>query len=153
MLTIVCKCVATSLVRASLRQLTGRRIDERVIDQTCHVIAALALEGDGLPVRDKDGGDDGDERKEGLISAADFGVYLREFGTPASLLILGLVTVASALLSVCVCVCLSVCLCLCLCLCGVVGGRVGLGFSADCLAREAIACARRCAGLAFLVLG
>jgi hypothetical protein len=41
-----------------------------------------------------------EEKRSGLISAADFGVYLREFGTCAMRLLLIACTVLSALASV-----------------------------------------------------
>jgi hypothetical protein len=41
-----------------------------------------------------------EEKRSGLISAADFGVYLREFGTRAMRLLLIACTVLSALASV-----------------------------------------------------
>jgi hypothetical protein len=80
--------VTVRLVRSSLMQLQGRVIDAGIVERVCDMISGAAAEG-------------ADERKaEGIISRADFLLYLREFGTRWSLFLLLLVTVSSALLSV-----------------------------------------------------
>jgi ABC-type multidrug transport system ATPase subunit len=80
------------IVRASLTQLHGRRVDQDVINEACR-LAALH----GADCTDSCG----EGRKcEGIISLQDLRVYLGEFGNRTLILILILVTLSSALLSV-----------------------------------------------------
>ena len=79
---------AIALVRRTLRRSQGEVLTPALIDRACASLAAD--DGYALDTR----------KREGLISAADFGTYLREFGTPCLRAALLLTAVSSALLSV-----------------------------------------------------
>jgi ATP-binding cassette subfamily C (CFTR/MRP) protein 1 len=79
------------VLRTTLRRLEGQRIDDSLITRACAAI------------RGEESADDqqtAELTREGLISFADFSLYLSDFGTSLTLAILALVTVISALFSI-----------------------------------------------------
>lgn len=74
------------LMRATLQMAEGRRVDAKLIDQTCRALLY--------------GGSETETKREGIISAVDFAVYLRHFGSRLAFGLLLLVTIAGAVLSV-----------------------------------------------------
>ncbi len=76
------------LLGSALGKLEGRRVDR-------HLIARTLAELSGGPPRE-----DAELKREGLIAAADFAVYLREFGSLCARTLLLLATVVSAAASV-----------------------------------------------------